>query len=362
MIAETVQARTRCVARALSWAAILACALVLPACSSPATGPQQLSDYLTRLSRTLDTPIPAEAGVLEPPRLLTYEIAAADIPASNVGLLDFLALSDCALQVNIGRRNSSLGRHASASQKLLLDLEFLALVPPCIDTLQTQERAELAAELRRIQQDKTAQLPYRIYNAILAGPEFRASWQLPPDLGSYPSRVGGDVVDALGWFESATAAWLSGDYSFSWQPLEEQLFHLRSGDHGALLLAATLQAGELARATAMLSVKAVAGPLCRGQQMNSVATTLDTVTVKFFAGSVQPWLATLDQRERQLMAPLRGLEARLADVLPQPYVDWVMARDGTLGKLRSSPRQHIAGLQNLAASCPDSALHPGTQL
>ena len=330
-------------------------------CGQPATGPGHIEEYLSRLSRTLDLSIPDYQQLLRPPRYSDYAIEPTDIPASTVGLLDFLALSDCALQVNVGRRNSSLGRQASASQRLILDLEFLSLAPECITTLEAAGERDLAEQLIAIQREKTDQLPSRIYNAVLAGPEFRAAWQLPASLADYPVNTGGDVLDALAWFQAATAAWLSGDFGFDWQPLEQQLFHLRSGDQGALLLAAVHQARELERGTALLQARATLGPLCPTAQMTDMARTLDTVVIKFFTAPVQQWLASVNQRERELMTPTRSLESLLAAALPGAYHNWSKARDDLLARLRSTPKGHVAALQHLASSCVGSALNHGAE-
>ena len=227
-------------------------------CSPPAQGPDQLQDYRQRLARTLATAVPDDASVLIPPRIQDADIPLLDIPASQLKLLDFLALSDCALQVNIGRRNSSLGRNAAPSQKLLLDLEFLAMAPACVKTLELQSETRLVDALTAAIATKTQYLPHRIFNAVLAGPEYRQFWQLPRGLDQYPSAVGGDVLDALHWFEYATTQWLAGNFQFQADQLEQRLYHLRAGDGGALLLAAVTQARSLQQATQLLESRAAA--------------------------------------------------------------------------------------------------------
>ena len=101
------------------------------------------------------------------------------MPVTRDGLdaLDFLALRGCALQVTIGKRNSSLGRLAPPSQALLLDLEFLRLAPACIDQLRAQQETELADLLRSAANHKRADLPRRVFNATLGAEEFQSFWQ-----------------------------------------------------------------------------------------------------------------------------------------------------------------------------------------
>ena len=175
-------------------------------------------------------------------------------------MLDFLSLSGCALQVNLGRRNSSLGRTAFPSQQLLLDLEFLALAPACIATLVDQGKTDIAAQLVDAQSTRTAFLRQRIFNALLAGPEYSRFWKLPPKLQAYPDQVGGRVIEALHWFNQAIRMWLEGRYEFQVDQLETQLYHLRSGDGGSLLLAAVVQARILEQATAAVDARGDSAP------------------------------------------------------------------------------------------------------
>lgn len=334
---------------------------LLMGCSPPAQGPAQLQDYQQRLSRTLETAVPDHGGLLIPPRFQDADIRPLDIPAGALNLLDFLALSDCALQVNIGRRNSSLGRNAPPSQRLLLDLEFLALAPACIQTLERQAEDRLAETLTDAFSTKAQYLPHRIFNAVLAGPEYRQFWQLPSGLDQYPSAVGGDVLDALLWFEYAAAQWLSGNFQFQTEQLEQRLYQLRAGDGGALLLATVTQARTLQRSNQLLTLRAAAGPLCPNGRSSTPAQILETVVVKYFASGVQVWLADLNRREQQLLPPIESLETQLGSIVPDSYQEWAAKRRATLRLLQDTPREHIAALQRLAASCSGSVLTIPTQ-
>ena len=334
---------------------------MLLGCSPPEPGPDALDDYLQRLERTLDTTTSEQAAVLAPPRLSDTAVPNLDVPSSKLDILDFLALSDCALQVNLGRRNSSLGRTASPSQVLLLDLEFLALAPACITVLTQQGKTELVHQLLSAQAIKAQYLSQRIFNAVLAGPEYARFWKPPPSLENYPGAAGGRVVDALHWFDRAIQMWLAGHHEFQVGQLEKQLYHLRSGDGGALLLAAVVQARGLEQANALVTERLGRGPLCPQASATSTVTTLKTVVTKYFAGKVQAWLATLDQRERLIMPAVLGIETQLAAALPRGYSEWAAERDATLATLRLMPKRHIDALQALSASCPGGLLGGGPQ-
>ena len=322
---------------------------VLLGCSEPSKGPSLLEDYTVRLGRALDTS-GIEAPLIAPPRINDADLAALSVPSSDLGMLDFLALSGCELQVNIGRRNSSLGRHASASQQLLLDVEFLALAPQCIASIK-DEQPDLAQTLEAAQRSKQQQLPTRLYNAILAGPEYRQFWSLPRELGNYPDQTAGDVVDSLERLLQISGDWLEGNYRLDY-PLELDLSVLRQGDGGDLLLAAAAQARELAVASGLLEQRLAARPLCPGGRKTEAAQITETVILKYFTQDVQGWLAQLNRRQQQLLTPIQALETMLDGVLPSNYRHWQGLRNQLLDGLSTRPKAHISSIKKALAGCP----------
>jgi len=327
---------------------------LLAGCDAVDSGPNKLRDYLQRLVRGLDVEVPA-APLVAPPRIVDAALRPLPVAMANLSVLDFLALSGCELQVNLGRRNSSLGRHASASQRLLLDLEFLDLAPGCVEHLSNSDNPELASEIQRIAAERRRLLPLRIYNAVLAGYEFQSFWRLPPNLDNYPTQTSSEVVDALAWLQSAVKGWLNGNTSGSFeqnQALEGHLATLRAGDGGALLLAAAEASRSLQQATGALDASQRLRNLCPGQQKSRRAEIVETVTVKFFAGEVQPWLAALNRRHHGLITPLLELEGHLSAVLPTEYLTWQRKRDSLLATLHLKPKEHVTAIKSALADCP----------
>lgn len=321
-------------------------ALALTACTGSPEGESRLRNYLDRLARTLDQAIVADAI----PALRVPGLAPLALAAQDIGLLDFLGLSGCDLQVNLARRNTQLGRHASASQQLLLDLEFLRLAPPCIEHLLTKGEAELATTLSDAARGRREQLPLSIYNAILAGPEYAALWRWQAQLADYPAATAGDVVAALVALDALVGRWLSGDYTVDPAAFELLLSELRGGDGGALLHAALLQDAHLGPGTRALAMTSP-DVFCPGGRRTERARVLATVVQKFFVGDVQVWLAAVSQRRHQLLPPIGGIEAALAKVLPDTYLHWQQQRDRALDRLAESPRAHVNALQALTRNC-----------
>ena len=132
----------------------LVCLLLFTGCSDSDTGPAHLDEYLLRLSTVTGVQLapgaPHDANRFDLPRE-----PATELPVSNqIDLIDFLSLSGCELQVNLGRRNTQLGRTASPSQRLLLDLEFMDLAPDCIALLRQRGDSELADTLADVSTER----------------------------------------------------------------------------------------------------------------------------------------------------------------------------------------------------------------
>ena len=181
----------------IAGAYLCAVIFVLPACSKrDAIGSHQ-------------TPAEAKPGIainLPETRALLVPLTADDFHK-----IDVMALGGCGLQITLGKYQSSLGRWASDSQRLLLELEYLRLAPQCIYHKHTLGQAELAALLKEIQGVKREQLPRTIYNATLANTEFQQLWRNSAITEKYPvkQRL---AIEAILAVNTLTGRWLAGDY------------------------------------------------------------------------------------------------------------------------------------------------------
>jgi hypothetical protein len=327
------------------------CLLALIGCSEPDTGPAHLDEYLKRLSAVTGVELASDAP---------YESARFDLPkeqapelpaASQIDLIDFLSLSGCELQVNLGRRNTQLGRTASPSQRLLLDLEFMDLAPDCITLLRARGDDELARTLSAVSVEREAQLPDSIARALLSGPEWRLFWERPATLGDYPDETNSAMTESLSRLADLTRGWLGGNWQASNREVELLLSDLRAGDGGALLAAHSLVSRELARANTLLTRTRSAAPLCPFGNPTDRSKALEQVVARFFVGALQPWLVQLRQRTELLLEPVKNLEAPLLDALSPRYRAWVIERDDLLNTQSERIRAHIANIQAALAQC-----------
>ena len=329
---------------------ILLSLLLFTGCGQSDSGLAHLNEYLDRLSTVTGTPLesqPLPRFDLAPP---APEKAG---PASNqqIDLIDFLSLTGCSLQVNLGRRNTQLGRTASPSQRLLLDLEFLDLAPACIDLLESRGDTALAATLRVASDDRKQSLPGAVFSAVLLGAEWRAFWHADPNLGDYPRQTSSLIEHSVTSLSTMTTRWLDGDWSADNRAFELLLSELRAGDGGELLLATSQLVWALESANALLRKTQSERPLCPFGQPTERSKALRRVVQQFFVANVQPWVVSLRRRAELIHEPTERLETVLASSITQPYRHWMVARDALLSQLTQMTRQHVQTVQATLTSC-----------
>jgi hypothetical protein len=213
------------------------------------------------------------------------------------------------VQTTIGKRNSSLGRYAKPSQRLLLELEYLRLAPQCIALLRDRQRA-LADVLKAAWHERQAQLPAMVFNATLGSEEYRSFWLAPRAPGDYPVVSLAVAVSALQRINRHVCRWLSGDYQAQNRDFEVLLSQVAGGEAGALLQALHTQSS---------------GVLAADSAIGHLQTLLTTV---------------------------KTLEAQLASILPLQYRYWMDDRNDRVTEA-ASPQYH----QSLAYLPPHCAIN-----
>jgi hypothetical protein len=244
-----------------------------------------------------------------------------------------------------------LGRTASPSQRLLLDLEFMDLAPECITLLRERGEDELASTLADISFEREALLANSIAHAVLMGPEWRLFWERPPTLANYPTDTSSAIAQSLNRLADLTRGWLGGNWQASNREFELLLSDLRAGDGGALLAAHSLVSLELARANMLLARTQTTAPLCPYGAATDRSRAFERVVARFFVGTVQPWLVQLRQRTELLLGPVTNLELPLSAALSPRYRAWVVERDQLLTHQTERIRAHITNIQATLARC-----------
>lgn len=145
-----------------------------------------------------------------------------DVAGFNIAAIDFMTVKHCALKATILKNQTRIARHASDSQRLLLDLEYLRLAPACIAQLKSEGVDVLAetltAALRVIEQH----LPARIFNATLGSSQYRPIWRAGVS-GNKHTANGAQALTALREINRLANAWLARDYRANNLDFEIQL-------------------------------------------------------------------------------------------------------------------------------------------
>jgi hypothetical protein len=270
------------------------------------------------------------------------------------GGIDFLDLSGCAVQTTFIKQNSSLGRQAKPSQRLLLELEYLRLAPPCIKRLRNHHNTALAETLEQTWRSGRQQLPALIFNATLGSDEYRAFWLTARAPGGYP-RVEPEVaVSALETINHHVRRWLEGDYQALNRNFELLLSEVAGGDGGAQLQALSHRGDWLAIADFMLERQLAGNPLCTSGNGDSIATRLLADAHRYFNVELQPSLAEMTRHCRERLSGITHLETLLSSALPHRYRNWKDDRNRRFKQLVRAPLRHLEQLGRLRQSCTDN--------
>ena len=197
-----------------NWLSFLSLMFAITMVSCSDQRPLSAADYSERLARVLEESMPK---VISRPR--TEFPRRRDLQVSfekhSIDLLEFLVMHDCELQAVVAELNSSLGRLATASQRLILEIRFLKTGAACLEIIADEK---LSDELRRILVVKRGELAGRIWKATLAGPEFRSLWRSK----NISSDSSPEAIQALRLLRMDIERWINGDYK-----IESRLFELR---------------------------------------------------------------------------------------------------------------------------------------
>ena len=341
---------TRCSALVIS----LLAGVALLSCAEREVGAEKLTNYIERLSTAADVDMGLAKEKHNNWRRVDFPAhldRASPVPAGSLSLIDFLSLSGCELQVNIAKRNTLMGRTASASQRLILDLEFLRLAPACVTLMEEKGEDSVAKTLRENIEVRRTNLPTRIFLAVIAGPEWRKFWEQPILLGAYPNSASGDSAQAVWELSERVQRFMDESWSAADEDLEPLLSTMRANSGGQLLAAAALQSEYLERASDLLLRARNKGIYCKNGAITEAGTITKTVVAKYFAKNVQQWSAQISQRYYEIQSALIALEAHPTTTLPQSYLNWVTKRDALLHEIYAAPREHVAIIKKTVYAC-----------
>lgn len=338
--------------------------VLLCGCDSGTEQNAQWEDYLARLSRVLDRPVPA-ANQPAYPHLPRQRELTLEFSQSDINLLDFLRLRRCKLRETLAERNSILGRHGDASAQLMFDLRFLSEAPACIALLKDEGEEELAAVLRSVHDSKQQQLPARLFMTLMAGPEFREIWQPPQSARAYPPDKADPAIAALQQWQRWQQAWLAGDWHHDSQRVLTVLGQLRHARGGEMLAFQRAALAGLRRSTELVEQRVNGRPLCLNAQPVKAANYFQNVVNQRFVAGIQRRAAKANRHQNQLMGVVRDIESTVLIAMasnniaiPLAYRQWQARRDHLLDRAIAAYRHHVDVVGQLLSQC---GLSPGNR-
>ncbi|MDO9618292.1 MAG: DUF3080 family protein [Pseudomonas sp.] len=341
---------------------LLLAALCLCACTPADDGLALQADYLQRLSNALDV---EPATTFDPRELPRYRLPARrerliEIAELRISLLKLLVdVRRCpALQQQISQRNNSLGKQLTPSSRLAYEGDLLRALDACSEHLRSQDQQPLRNTLEQLAQEKRAQLPGVFWNALNASPEVErylrfAERPLPP----YADEDSA-ALDALAQLASIGSA-LPATLPPSAEQLDPLFFALHASDQGGQLISSLASlTHSLNQGSDMLQSRQQGRPLCPTGKATERARIVQNIFVKYYAGSLQPYLAQVDQRGQTWSSSLRSL-SNVTQIPPatQQYLQSLSGQEASLwADFQHATARHVRSWQELLNSC---ALAPG---
>ncbi|MEO0442304.1 MAG: DUF3080 family protein [Pseudomonadota bacterium] len=333
--------------------------LTLLSCEPSDSAESMFSNYLWRLSNSLELDLDIVDPPADLPRYATRRELLYSIPSININLLEFLKLSRCDLQRHIGQRNSALGKVMKDSQILIYDSVFIQLAQECLTHYEPTD--PLYITLATALEHKQRYLPELIWNASFASDEFQQLFSLGAKPFDYTS-LSNNPVELIYALEQmadflAQLAVNRADISDAEtaQAFEQALGVIGSSKYiGALRLSMKKVRYTFAQADQLLQVRLDKRPLCTATRPNNAQFNIvNTVFQKFYIGDVQPYIAKLYQRAERVFAAIDQLQAR-QKTNPDFNIYWQNLYAGPNSEwhtYKQAIEQHRAGWQSLFVQC-----------
>ena len=339
-------------------ALLLILALALSACGQ--TPEDQLLDYQQRVARVLDEDIPAVGTRARIERIAVTHFALP-LPQHRINLLELLSLNDCRIGQAVAQKNSTLGKLAAASQKLVQELAILRDGADCVAQLQPLD-AELAGQLNSALQEKYAARMRYWWNAWLSADEWQhfiataaQPLQWPAADAPKPAHIS-LTLNALDYAIHQGENIAAGRFAPP-RGMEPQLQQLMLGETlGRWLASEYLLTRTLNQTAAIIENRLARKVLCPTGEETPDASILHNVFVKYYAGQVQPYISRTDQLGNALRERLDRLKNLLKEEPPQAFQQWRHQVGQQQQAFVRANKRHVTAWQKVLRQC---GLMPG---
>lgn len=344
---------------------ILICSFVLTACTTD-EATSLVERYASRTSNAIEIDFELE---LKPTAQVYSTLAPrrerlASVPEIREGLLELLDLRHCNLMQLVSERNTSLGRVAKPSQRLIYELKILPRLQQCIDSLDADpEQADLRQKLQEFVQIKQSGFAPLVFNALYNTDEMEQHFSLgkaaltPGDQGYLAPLTAS--LERFGIVSGLVPQERWSTPSFA-QSLETDFETLYRTDFGARWISSMALLTQTLNQTSLAIEQRLAGrPICFNRKRNTQSEILWNVFLKFYVGELQPYIAQVEREGREwsrlnstILLPLYEIsESRLITALFDTGSD-----SPIWGPYISARERHTEAWQTLLEQCD---LRPG---
>lgn len=299
----------------------LAIGLLLAGCNPFSSAESMMDEYVERVGRVLERdPVFSDLPPASPlPRRRDRRLP---MPELDMGMLDFLSLYGCELQVVVGEKNSVMGKVMQPLNLLRYELRFIEAGEQCLPEI---SRESVKESLEEAIASKKETLPVVLWNGTWGVEEMESLFTLAK--GDYPIAPEGNPVSDLAIdanrLNDLTEQLLRGDLSPSLDFLgavqQRWQAEYRAGQ---LINSARLLIARLEDASALLEQRINGRPLCLDGKPNNQSDIVQSMFFSVYIDKVQPYMSDLRQARRQLIEPLYQLAALQRDTMPAAFRDW----------------------------------------
>ncbi len=328
---------------------------------NPFSAPESMMDeYVERTARVLDQPYELSAIPATEP-LPRRRDRVLEMPEVELGILDFLSLFGCELQVVAGERASILGRVMQPANRLRYEVRFIEAAEDCLPVM---DDGELKDEVSEAVANKRESLPVAVWNATWGVEEVErlftrteGLYPLEPEPGTGNLAADLNTLNAMlsPLLEGETGTQLAGlgDIHQQWQAHQAP---------GQLIVTARMLITRLDDASDVIESRLKDRPLCLDGRPNNQSEVVQGMFFSVFIERVQPYLARVRRGRDDIIRPLAVLAERQRNVMPEAFEDWyarhlkVEGDDSLWAELDASQQRHIELWQQQLEQC---GLRPG---
>ncbi|WP_027853624.1 DUF3080 family protein [Marinobacterium litorale] len=336
---------------------------LLTGCSQQSEVHALLDNYADRVGNAIEHEVDLNLDLASGriPPLPPTRARSLDVTALSEGLVDVLDFRHCGLLHTIAERNSSLGKLAPGSQRLIYEIKLLPALRQCREDLAEDNAPDLArlkARLDEVIDAKADNLGGVLWNSLYLSPEMEQHFALTGQpLPLTASSVFSSLQPALVHFEQL--ATLTDRHH--WQAphfiddLEQDFESLYRSDFGAAWLQSlALITATLDSTADALEQRLAERPVCFQQKPNNQARIIRNVFQTYYAGELQPYLSLVHrQGERWRYYQLSITNALPA---PQPAADYLKklfgdSEQSLWGRYIAARDRHTRAWQTLLSQC-----------